>query len=101
MDPALARGIAGNAVFADQRKHFISSPTAGFDNFLAALCSKTLQQLIGVVFEAGDDLPAVAPRSAPTRLPRIQYTDTDTLFRPAGLPRDQQPWLVSVWRKAL
>jgi SAM-dependent methyltransferase len=28
------------------------------------------------------------------------YTELEHYFRPAGLPRDQQPWLASVWRRA-
>jgi SAM-dependent methyltransferase len=27
------------------------------------------------------------------------YTELEHYFRPAGLPRDQQPWLASVWRR--
>jgi SAM-dependent methyltransferase len=27
------------------------------------------------------------------------FTEIDHYFRPAGLPREQQPWLASVWRK--
>ena len=28
------------------------------------------------------------------------FAELEHYYRPAGLPRDQQPWLVSVWRKA-
>lgn len=28
------------------------------------------------------------------------YTEVHHYYRPAGLPRDQQPWLASLWRKA-
>ena len=28
------------------------------------------------------------------------FVELEHYYRPAGLPRDQQPWLVSVWRKA-
>lgn len=28
------------------------------------------------------------------------FTELEHYFRPAGLPREQQPWLASVWRKA-
>ncbi|WP_456292231.1 class I SAM-dependent methyltransferase [Pseudomonas sp. AK106] len=28
------------------------------------------------------------------------FTEVEHYYRPAGLPRDQQPWLASVWRKA-
>ena len=27
------------------------------------------------------------------------FTEVDHFYRPPGLPRDQQPWLASVWRK--
>ena len=27
------------------------------------------------------------------------YTELEHYYRPAGLPRDQQPWLASVWRR--
>jgi len=27
------------------------------------------------------------------------YTELEHYFRPAGLPREQQPWLASVWRR--
>ena len=27
------------------------------------------------------------------------FTEIEHYYRPAGLPRDQQPWLASVWRK--
>ncbi|MGE0653652.1 MAG: class I SAM-dependent methyltransferase, partial [Alphaproteobacteria bacterium] len=27
------------------------------------------------------------------------FTEIDHYYRPAGLPRDQQPWLATVWRK--
>ena len=27
------------------------------------------------------------------------FTELEHYYRPTGLPRDQQPWLVSVWRK--
>jgi hypothetical protein len=28
-----------------------------------------------------------------------QFLELAHYYRPAGLPRDQQPWLASVWRK--
>ena len=28
------------------------------------------------------------------------FVELDHYYRPAGLPREQQPWLASVWRKA-
>ena len=28
------------------------------------------------------------------------FIELDCFYRPAGLPRDQQPWLVTVWRKS-
>ena len=28
------------------------------------------------------------------------FTELSHYYRPAGLPREQQPWLASVWRKA-
>jgi hypothetical protein len=28
------------------------------------------------------------------------FVELEHYYRPPGLPRDQQPWLVSVWRKA-
>ncbi|MNG06452.1 hypothetical protein D3C84_896930 [compost metagenome] len=28
------------------------------------------------------------------------FEELEHYYRPAGLPRDQQPWLASVWRKA-
>jgi SAM-dependent methyltransferase len=28
------------------------------------------------------------------------FTELEHYYRPAGLPRDQQPWLASVWRKS-
>ncbi len=28
------------------------------------------------------------------------FSEIEHYYRPAGLPRDQQPWLVTVWRKA-
>ena len=28
------------------------------------------------------------------------YAELEHYFRPAGLPREQQPWLASVWRRA-
>jgi SAM-dependent methyltransferase len=28
------------------------------------------------------------------------FTELEHFYRPAGLPREQQPWLASVWRKA-
>ena len=28
------------------------------------------------------------------------FTELEHYYRPAGLPRDEQPWLASVWRKA-
>jgi hypothetical protein len=27
------------------------------------------------------------------------FAEIEHYYRPAGLPRDQQPWLASVWRK--
>ena len=27
------------------------------------------------------------------------FTELEHYFRPEGLPREQQPWLASVWRK--
>jgi SAM-dependent methyltransferase len=29
------------------------------------------------------------------------FAELDHFYRPAGLPREQQPWLASVWRRAL
>jgi hypothetical protein len=28
-----------------------------------------------------------------------KFTELEHYYRPAGLPREQQPWLASVWRK--
>jgi len=33
-------------------------------------------------------------------LARAGFVELEHYFRPAGLPRDQQPWLASVWRKS-
>jgi hypothetical protein len=27
------------------------------------------------------------------------FTELDHYYRPPGLPREQQPWLASIWRK--
>ncbi len=27
------------------------------------------------------------------------FSEIDHYYRPAGLPREQQPWIASVWRK--
>ena len=32
-------------------------------------------------------------------LTAVGFVELEHYYRPAGLPRDQQPWLVSVWRK--
>lgn len=32
-------------------------------------------------------------------LSRADFTELEHYYRPAGLPREQQPWLASVWRK--
>jgi SAM-dependent methyltransferase len=32
-------------------------------------------------------------------LARAGFVELEHYFRPAGLPREQQPWLASVWRK--
>jgi len=29
----------------------------------------------------------------------VGFTELEHYYRPAGLPREQQPWLASVWRK--
>ena len=34
-------------------------------------------------------------------LARAGFAELEHYFRPAGLPREQQPWLASVWRKSL
>lgn len=33
-------------------------------------------------------------------LNRVGFTELEHYYRPAGLPRDQQPWLASVWSKS-
>lgn len=33
------------------------------------------------------------------RMTQAGFTEIEHYYRPAGLPRDQQPWLASVWRK--
>jgi SAM-dependent methyltransferase len=33
-------------------------------------------------------------------LTQAGYVELEHYYRPAGLPRDQQPWLASVWRRA-
>jgi SAM-dependent methyltransferase len=33
------------------------------------------------------------------RMADAGFTELEHYYRPAGLPRDQQPWLASVWRK--
>lgn len=33
------------------------------------------------------------------RLTEAGFVELEHYYRPAGLPRDQQPWLVSVWRR--
>jgi len=33
-------------------------------------------------------------------LTAAHFSELDHYYRPAGLPRDQQPWLATVWRKA-
>ena len=40
----------------------------------------------------------ISRRGAATCWPRVS-TELEHYYRPAGLPRDQQPWLASVWRK--
>jgi hypothetical protein len=35
-----------------------------------------------------------------TLLTDAGFEELEHYYRPAGLPRDQQPWLASVWRKA-
>ncbi|HTO19641.1 MAG TPA: class I SAM-dependent methyltransferase [Pseudomonas sp.] len=35
-----------------------------------------------------------------TLLREAGFAELEHYYRPAGLPRDQQPWLASVWRKA-
>jgi SAM-dependent methyltransferase len=34
-------------------------------------------------------------------LARAGFLELEHYYRPAGLPRDQQPWLASVWRQAV
>jgi SAM-dependent methyltransferase len=34
-----------------------------------------------------------------TRMADAGFTELEHYYRPAGLPREQQPWLASVWRK--
>ena len=34
-------------------------------------------------------------------LAQAGFTELEHYYRPAGLPREQQPWLASVWRKSL
>ena len=34
-----------------------------------------------------------------TYLHTAKFTELEHYYRPAGLPREQQPWLASVWRK--
>ncbi len=34
-------------------------------------------------------------------LERAAFVELEHYYRPPGLPREQQPWLASVWRKAV
>lgn len=35
-----------------------------------------------------------------THMTRAGFSELEHYYRPAGLPREQQPWLASVWRRA-
>ena len=83
--PALADGMAVDCMFFDQGEHQIR-PAAGCpDDFR----SEVLFQLVRIVFQAGDDLPAVPPGSAPARLMGFQDQRLDAGFR--QMQRGRQP----------
>ena len=46
----------------------------------ARLGAKLRHEFIGVVFQAGNDLPAIAPRRAPARFLRLDQRDVGALF---------------------
>ena len=49
---------------------------------------------MGGRYGAFHDLPAWRGHMA-----AVGFAELEHYYRPAGLPREQQPWLASVWRK--
>ncbi len=44
--------------------------------------------------------PTMISRRGAAYLADAGYTELEHYYRPAGLPRAQQPWLASVWRNS-
>lgn len=52
-----------------------------FDKTLAALGAETGDDFVRIGLEAGDDLPAIASRGAPSRVRRVKHYDALAAFR--------------------
>ena len=64
----------------DQVEHDVGRFADEVDQAFAALGAELLLQLVRIVFQAGNHLPAIAARAAPARLMRFQHHD-------AAMPR--------------
>lgn len=124
---AMARAYSGCEVWQQDLVHLDLAP-ALFDGIYAnavlfhvpgAVLPKVLADLFAAI-KPGGALFSSNPRGANTEgwngprygnyhdypawqsyLTRAGFTPLHHYYRPAGLPREQQPWLASVWRKPL
>jgi len=64
---APAAGAAGESAARDEVEHEIRGACAEAPDALTAFATEHRLEFGGIVLEAGDDLPAVAPGSAPAR----------------------------------
>ena len=73
LNPAVAHMGHIHAVPRDKVEHRISSGSGERDEFRPTLRPEHGFEIVRIVFQAGDDLAAVAARSAVTRLLRLQH----------------------------
>ena len=70
-----------------------SSPTQA--TATAADYRRTLQTLAD-----GDACDAIITVFVPALVTTAGYDEIAHYYRPSGMPREEQPWLATVWRKA-
>jgi hypothetical protein len=90
LDPRCASGVAIELVPVDQLEHDFGGRSAEAPHALTALATEHRFELRRIVFEAGNDLAAVAARRTPTGLLRIDHQHIDTRFREMQRGREAQ-----------
>src|SRR5690606_37329843 len=74
-----------HAMALDQPEHHVGSAAGKADQALAVFGPIHLEEIIGIVLESGNHLPAIAPRPAKADFPGFEQHGVDAAFGPVQL----------------